>query len=148
MTLVDVKHCSCLVGKRYCDIWVEVNEFEPNTWCGQIISSLCFDVWYLNLLSVLLQLDALRPAVNAIVKVFVETTCFADSKCNMQLFSDCADIIIKLIPFSTILSVGIKRKKLHNPRSGECGSCGTRIVFSWTFLLRASTVIIKGTVVT
>jgi len=67
-----------------------------------------------------------RPAVNAILKVLVETTFFEDSKCSMQ-FSNCADII-KLIPFGTILSVGIKRKKSHNTRSGECGSCGTKIV--------------------
>lgn len=66
--------------------------------------------------------------MNAIMKVFVETTCFEDSMCSMQLFSNCAYIIIKLIPFGTILSVGIKRKKSHNPRSGECGSCGSKIV--------------------
>jgi len=48
--------------------------------------------------------------VIAIVKVFVETTCFENSKCSLQLFSHCADIIIKLIPFGTIFSVGIKRK--------------------------------------
>jgi len=69
-----------------------------------------------------------RPAVNANPKVFVETTCFEDSKCSMQLFSNCADIIIKLILVGTILSVGIKRKKSHNTRSGERGSCGTKIV--------------------
>jgi hypothetical protein len=69
-----------------------------------------------------------RLAVNAIMKVFVETTCFEDSKCSMQLFSYWADIIIRLIPFGIILSVEKKKKKSHNPRSGECGSFGTKIV--------------------
>jgi hypothetical protein len=77
-------------------------------WSDYFFTVLIFDNY---LLSVLLQLDVVRPAVNAIVKVFVEATCFEDGKCSTQLFSNCADIIIKLIPFGTILSVGIKKKR-------------------------------------
>lgn len=106
--LVDVRHCSCLAGKRYCDIWVEVNEFEPNTWCGQIISSL-----FWCLITAFTLCSAATWCCETGSECHCESVCrnhlFWSNKCSMQLFSDCADIVIKLIPLCTILSVGIKR---------------------------------------